>query len=417
MKKLVVFLIVVIIILPLSAVYHKIGDYDTPGSVSSVFVTNNIAYIAEEDWGLHIIDVSNPQNPALLGSYDTPGNAQSVCVSNNIAYVADGGSGLQIIDVSNPQNPTLLGSYDTPYWACSVFVSNNIAYVADGEWGLQIIDVSNPQNPAFLGSYDTPGYARSVTVSNNIAYVADSGTGLQIIDVSNPQNPALLGSYNTPGSAFSIPVSNNIAYVAVGSYGLKIIDVSNPAAPVLLNTILPRPTSVINKCIISDNLLIISDTKWNELSFYHINNPAAPEFVCRYCWNLSTDDMVMQNGYLYTCNGCYGLYILDMNQVMEAEDSGQLPSITFNLKNYPNPFNPETTISFEISKPGNIVLNVYNLKGELVKRLINNQMSNGKHSIVWDGKDNKGKICSSGVYFYKIESNGRVETKKMLLMK
>ena len=127
--------------------------------------------------------------------------------------------------------------------------------------------------------------------------------------------------------------------------------------------------------------------------------------------------MVIQNGYLYTANGYYGLNILDLNQVMEAEDSIQLPPITFNLKNYPNPFNPETTISFELSKPGNVVLNIYNLKGELVKMLINNQMSNGKHSIVWDGKDNNGKICSSGVYCYKIESNGRVETKKMLLMK
>jgi len=44
-------------------------------------------------------------------------------------------------------------------------------------------------------------------------------------------------------------------------------------------------------------------------------------------------------------------------------------------------------------------------------------MSNGKHSIVWDGKDNNGHICSSGVYCYKIESNGRVEVKKMLLLK
>ena len=80
---------------------------------------------------------------------------------------------MQIIDVSNPQNPALVGSYDTPIYAYSVIVSNNIAYEADGYSGLQIIDVSNPQNPALLGSYDTPGYASSVFVSNNIAYIAD----------------------------------------------------------------------------------------------------------------------------------------------------------------------------------------------------------------------------------------------------
>jgi hypothetical protein len=194
--------------------------------------------------------------------------------------------------------------------------------------------------------------------------------------------------------------------------GLLIINVSNPAAPVLLNTILPHTTSNIKKCIISNNLLIISDNNWNELYFYNISNPASPKFICRYSWNLTTDDFIIQYGYLYAANGDYGLNILDLN-----EDSIQLPFFTFNLKNYPNPFNPETTISFELSKPGNVVLNIYNLKGELVKRLINNQMSNGKHSIVWDGKDNNGHICSSGVYFYKIESNGVVEVKKMLLLK
>jgi len=239
-----------------------------------------------------------------------------------------------------------------------------------------------------------------------------------IIDISNYQNPVLLGSYNTPSHAYySVFVSNNIAYVADGESGLQVIDVSNPTAPVLLNTILPHPTSRINKCIISNNLLMISDNNWNELYFYNINNPAAPEFVCRYTWNLTIDNMVIEDGYLYTCNEYYGLNILDLNQVMEAEDSIQLPSITFNLKNYPNPFNPETTISFELSKPGNVVLNIYNLKGELVKKLINNQLSNGKHSIVWDGKDNNGHICSSGVYYYKLESNGEVEIKRMLLLK
>ena len=268
-----------------------------------------------------------------------------------------------------------------------------------------------------IGDYYTHGNANYVAMSDNIVYVAANYGGLQIIDVSYPQNPAFVGSYDTPGEALSVTVSNNIAYVTYEGVGLRIIDVSNPAAPVLLNTILPRPSSRISKCIIFNNLLIISDTNWDELTFYNISNPASPEFVCRYSWNLSTSDMVVQNGYLYTANGLYGLNILDLNQVMEAEDSIQLPPITFNLKNYPNPFNPETTISFELSKPGKVVLNIYNLKGELVKKLINKQMSNGKHSIVWDGKDNNGKICSSGVYCYKIESNGRVETKKMLLMK
>ena len=170
-----------------------------------------------------------------------------------------------------------------------------------------------------------------------------------------------MGSEEVIRKIIYINISEIISPIADGNSGLQVIDVSNLAAPVLLNTILPHPTSYINKCIISNNLFIISDTNWNELSFYDVNNPASPEFVCRYSWNLTTDDMVIEDGYLYTANGDYGLNILDLNQLMEAEDTIQLPSITFNLKNYPNPFNPETTISFELSKPGNVVLNIKQL--------------------------------------------------------
>jgi len=105
-----------------------------------------------------------------------------------------------------------------------------------------------------------------------------------IIDISNYQNPVLLDSYNTPSHAYySVFVSNNIAYVADGESGLQVIDVSNPTAPVLLNTILPHPTSRINKCIISNNLLIISDNNWNELYFYNISNPAVRLCLQKWC--------------------------------------------------------------------------------------------------------------------------------------
>jgi hypothetical protein len=185
----------------------------------------------------------------------------------------------------------------------------------------------------------------------------------------------------------------------------------------LIDSINLRPWSKIERCFVCNEQLIISDTNWDELSFYDLSNPAAPEFIKRYSWNLITNDLLIEDGYLYTLNTYYGLNILDLNQVLDVEDSIQIPATIYNLRNYPNPFNPETTISFEISKPGDVILDVFNLKGQLIKRLINNQMTTGKHNVIWDGKDNNGKICSSGVYYYRIESNGITETKKMVLMK
>ena len=127
--------------------------------------------------------------------------------------------------------------------------------------------------------------------------------------------------------------------------------------------------------------------------------------------------MIIQNGFLYTANGCYGLNILDLSQIVSIDEYLQVPAATFNMRNYPNSFNPKTTISFEIVKSGDVLVNIYNIKGQLVKSLINSSMCAGKHNVIWDGKDNNGVNCSSGVYYYRIESNGIIETRKMILMK
>ncbi|MCW9681958.1 DUF4347 domain-containing protein, partial [Dolichospermum planctonicum UHCC 0167] len=97
--------------------------------------------------------------PTLVGNYNTPGYAKDVQIVGSYAYVADNDSGLQIIDISNPTNPTRKGSYDTSDYfldsAQGVQVVGNYAYVAYLDSGLQIIDISNPTTPTLKGNYDT----------------------------------------------------------------------------------------------------------------------------------------------------------------------------------------------------------------------------------------------------------------------
>jgi len=93
------------------------------------------------------------------------------------------------------------------------------------------------------------------------------------------------------------------------------------------------------------------------------------------------------------------------------------PIQTSLLGNYPNPFNPSTTISFSLAHSDNVRLNIYNIRGQLVKTLINGPHVAGKHSIIWEGDDSTSQRVSSGIYFYRLETSTKVETKKMLLMK
>ena len=85
--------------------------------------------------------------------------------------------------------------------------------------------------------------------------------------------------------------------------------------------------------------------------------------------------------------------------------------------NFPNPFNPMTTISFALRQTEKVNIDIYNVKGEKVKTLVNNEMDPGHHSAIWNGKDNSGKNVASGVYFYKMKAGKYASTKKMILMK
>ncbi|MFO8145672.1 MAG: FlgD immunoglobulin-like domain containing protein [Candidatus Syntrophosphaera sp.] len=101
-----------------------------------------------------------------------------------------------------------------------------------------------------------------------------------------------------------------------------------------------------------------------------------------------------------------------------ANDDNGIPAISNMLhQNFPNPFNPETTISFDLPAAGPASLSIYNVKGQLVRTLTEGNLDFGRHSVVWDGTDNSGQTVTSGLYFYRLTSNGHSESRKMMLLK
>ena len=90
----------------------------------------------------------------------------------------------------------------------------------------------------------------------------------------------------------------------------------------------------------------------------------------------------------------------------------------FSVTNYPNPFNPETTIEFSLPEKQTVTVDVYNIKGEKVTRLLNNEeFESGKHTVKWNGTDSKNKAVGSGTYFYKVKTPTNSKIRKMILLK
>ncbi|MFO7659628.1 MAG: FlgD immunoglobulin-like domain containing protein, partial [Candidatus Cloacimonadaceae bacterium] len=94
------------------------------------------------------------------------------------------------------------------------------------------------------------------------------------------------------------------------------------------------------------------------------------------------------------------------------------PSAVISLaQNYPNPFKNTTSITFDLSKDSEVTLNIYNIKGQLVKTLVQGMTKSGNHSLDWSGDDHNGKKVSTGLYFYKLQSGEKAITRKLLLLR
>ena len=107
------------------------------------------------------------------------------------------------------------------------------------------------------------------------------------------------------------------------------------------------------------------------------------------------------------------------NLLLTSVNSGTdiVPEKIILYQNYPNPFNPVTKIKFEINQQQRVKLEIFDVTGKLIRKLIDNTLYAGTHELLWDGKDTKEQAAHSGIYFYALKSGEEISTKKMTLMR
>jgi endo-1,4-beta-xylanase len=107
-----------------------------------------------------------------------------------------------------------------------------------------------------------------------------------------------------------------------------------------------------------------------------------------------------------------------LSSSVDVNEQGEIIPGEFQLRqNYPNPFNPVTTINYSINKASNVRLSIYNLLGQKMKTIVNSFQNAGEYSVVWDATDISSNLVSSGIYFYRLETEGQTLKKKMVLIR
>ncbi len=217
----------------------------------NIAVRDSIAYVADGDFGMLVLDVSDPELPDSIGfwnlggpPYDiVVGEARSCSVRRFRRFVASYAQGLRIASIETPSTPVWVGwakpSRDAAECRFTrVGIDGRHVFVSDANYGLMIFDIdSGHYNPMdLIGECRTPGIIHASAVLGELVYIADGDRGVQVADISNRTMPRLFCRYDTHSHSWSVAVDGDRAVVADRGFlhnqnGLHHLDVSEPVLP------------------------------------------------------------------------------------------------------------------------------------------------------------------------------------------
>ncbi|MBR9680224.1 MAG: hypothetical protein GOU98_00170 [Candidatus Altiarchaeota archaeon] len=289
---------------PLDPVYLK--DFDLHGRATTISSNGGVIYVSVEQKFFNVADISDPDNPILAYSkrYDTSSQFTGIVIRDKKAYF-NGEMTVQIYDLSDPYNPIQLNE---KYMAADgVAVSGNYFYTVIGEIGLIVYDVTNPTNPKEVSRTDFLGMPRDLTLNENwVAAVSNKPFATTLLDISNSQNPVVTDSVIFDEAAWNIRLNGGYLYVAQGPKGLDIFEIG-PTGSLTFSTNFFEGYS-IGTLALSENRMYLVDS--GVIKVFDNTNPLSPLLLNQINTQVTVNQMVFSDGYLYVADGDVGLTVV-----------------------------------------------------------------------------------------------------------
>ena len=242
----------------------KAGSCAIFNPVEDMVLRDSFLYVAEAA-RLQVVNVARPRQPTLVGSCVTGDlHEAGLWIQGNLAYLAGAYDGLYVVDISNPQIPAVVKTFSgVDAWGCCV--RDSLLFVSDFDESLHIYSVANLTNPYELGSVYVRGAGNDVGVLGNYAFVGAAGLGL--VDISNPRSPSLLASYATPDFVRRVACDSPYVYAACWFGGLLIFDTTLTAvAEPPPQAVLSVPVRLLGSVTSRYATLELSETQGREVN-------------------------------------------------------------------------------------------------------------------------------------------------------
>jgi hypothetical protein len=407
---------------------REICFFPTGGTALDVTAHNGLLYISSELAGIWILNVSDISHPLAVSNIQNGGSISGVIVSDTLIYVvntpslaSDSTRGLWIIGASDSTRPGFLSHYPgisqcvssyiraTPHTMFGKLILAGQTRGSVNDSTFEVIDVADPRSPRRLGILRGSYAVSSIVSKDSIAYLATPDSGIIVVDLHDPESPERRG--RVLERSIGLAINDSLLFSVAGPDSFHVLTVFDPLLPAVIGRATINTLNAFEQRLsVADEYVYLTKRYLGAIDVHEPSQPfergTAPFFS-------GATAVAAVNNTVFTTD-VLGLWILRNNLITEVKDpEGWQDRIRFELfQNFPNPFNPTTSIRFHLSKADQIRLEIFDLLGRVVGIPLNNHMQKGEYSVSLDGSR-----FPSGVYFYRLTSSQGSSTRRMLLIK
>ena len=347
---------------------------------TKIRVREGYGFVATET-GMFVVDL---EANTILTHIPTAAAVSDIALHEGYTYLC--AESLIVVDSRAPQLSRIISQRDIRGSAYRVVINTDAsthAYVAALEGGLHIFDITDPVVPRPIANYLTQGNATGIALTAKRAYLLDSGVGVAALDLTEPNKPKLDGIYRNDAVLIDVQASSNHLYL-LDSESVQVIDTRTltTASSLLYRS---RELQFPSELKLTNGVLYIADLY--QLRTFRVH----PEG-----YSLAVEELTLS----------------------EWKPHPLKPTLVNRLsQNFPNPFNPETWIPYQLASDANVVLHIYNTQGKRIYSRTLGYQKAGSHIAYWDGRNTIGEPVASGIYFYSLEAGTFHATRKMLIQR
>jgi hypothetical protein len=276
-------------------------------------VGGSYAYVASENMGVDIVDVSDPGPAVLVNRVLLPRMyVSTLALSDQYLYVLAGG-GARIIDVSDPSGAGVVHAVSGSSWSSGLSLEGEWLYLLSYE-SVDVIDISDPLAASLVHTVDTGRSGSRIHAAEGLVFVtADdypNASWLSVIDAAVPASASLVASVQlaavgSQGYTYDMARNGDSLYIAT-SAGLCVVDISTPPAPAVLQVV---PVDTAPEGLFRDGTSLYA-AGWSALRLFDTTNPADPAPVGSYGMGTYTRALFERDGIIYAASYGSGLLIL-----------------------------------------------------------------------------------------------------------